>query len=692
MTNPEWDELIDSIVGDVQQALGLEDHKLVANLYKLLMYETGDFFLPHRDGEKLDSMVATLVIGLPALHEGGELVIYHEGQQHEILFSGAASGYKLSYAAFYADCKHEVRPLHSGYRLCLTYNLTLVGEQGKKGLTAPSYSNVIYSLAKILSDWYVSQETRKLALTLDHRYTQAGLTLDGLKGIDRARAKVLFTAADQADCVAHLALLTFWEHGSAVEEFNDYSRSRRNWNNDEDASDVEHEMEDVFEHSLTVNHWLDGQGRKVNLGEIGFDEDEVVSVTSIDDWELSEEEFEGYTGNAGMTLERWYHRAVIVIWPRKQQFAILCEAGTDAAIGALASMVRGLTRASKAEYQMQREACLSFVNAIIESWRPSRLGWNSEVLVQRNGFPDLLCTLEAAQPMQCFISQVMFVDHDVQLGKSALIFCQSVGWKRFTEPLITLFESTTISSVARNVELVRRLSVQRDKNKERQTLCASLLQRVLKSILALDNSDTDNARGKQGWGNLEMDRSALVVALVQAMLAIEAENTLQQLIDYILRRDDQYPLSSVHLEAIFVLESRLLKINKPSLAIQHWLSVCRSRLEDCTVEVPQKPQNYRRAQNLSCRCADCLKLSEFLANPEQSELRLPLRKDRRQHLHNIIDSCHCDLTHVTEHRGSPHTLICTKTTASYERSCQRHDHNLLNLSKIRVLEGKLACQ
>jgi hypothetical protein len=38
-----------------------------------------------------------------------------------------------------------------------------------------------------------------------------------------------------------------------------------------------------------------------------------------------------------------------------------------------------------------------------------------------------------------------------------------------------------------------------------------------------------------------------------------------------------------------------------------------------------------------------------------------MAKERRRHLHGIIDSNRCDCTHVTEHRGSPHTLVCTKT-------------------------------
>jgi len=169
LTNPRWDDLVASIVEDVRQALGLEGHKLSAQLYELLVYDKGSFFLPHRDGEKLDRMVATLAIVLPGVHEGGELIVSHAGQRHEIVFTGAASGHELSYAAFYADCQHEVRPVKSGFRLCLTYNLTRTGTRGKTRIGAPSYGETAVAMGKLLRQWSPAADPQKLAVTLEHR-------------------------------------------------------------------------------------------------------------------------------------------------------------------------------------------------------------------------------------------------------------------------------------------------------------------------------------------------------------------------------------------------------------------------------------------------------------------------------------------------------------------------------------------
>jgi hypothetical protein len=45
------------------------------------------------------------------------------------------------------------------------------------------------------------------------------------------------------------------------------------------------------------------------------------------------------------------------------------------------------------------------------------------------------------------------------------------------------------------------------------------------------------------------------------------------------------------------------------------------------------------------------------------------------------------MTHVTERRGRPYTLVCTKTKASYERALQAHHVDLDQLAQARrVLE------
>ena len=96
----------------MQDGLGLEEQKLEAHLYDLLLYEPGSFFLPHRDGEKLDRMVATLVVVLPSSIRGRRTGRPPRGPGAENRFRRRADSlFRIHFAAFYADCEHEVRPL-----------------------------------------------------------------------------------------------------------------------------------------------------------------------------------------------------------------------------------------------------------------------------------------------------------------------------------------------------------------------------------------------------------------------------------------------------------------------------------------------------------------------------------------------------------------------------------------------------
>ncbi|HMG07889.1 MAG TPA: 2OG-Fe(II) oxygenase, partial [Mucilaginibacter sp.] len=128
--NNEWGKFISNVVEHIKPGLGIENHSVSANLYKLLIYEKGDFFLPHKDSEKEKGMFGTLIIGLPSKHTGGELTVSFDGRTEVIDFSGPSNQYKIPFAAFYADCEHEIKPITSGYRVCLAYNLVQVkGEE-----------------------------------------------------------------------------------------------------------------------------------------------------------------------------------------------------------------------------------------------------------------------------------------------------------------------------------------------------------------------------------------------------------------------------------------------------------------------------------------------------------------------------------------------------------------------------------
>jgi len=43
------------------------------------------------------------------------------------------------------------------------------------------------------------------------------------------------------------------------------------------------------------------------------------------------------------------------------------------------------------------------------------------------------------------------------------------------------------------------------------------------------------------------------------------------------------------------------------------------------------------------------------------------------------------MTHVTERKGSPYTLVCTKTRATYERACKQHRIDIGDIRRLLTL-------
>ena len=166
-----------------------------------------------------------------------------------------------------------------------------------------------------------------------------------------------------------------WQHGNAEGgDFGYGGRRSERWISYDDEMAPRpstHTMGEVHDYGLSIDHWSDRHGKKVAFGEMTLRTEEIVSDVPYEDWELSREDFEGYTGNAGMTLERWYHRAAIVIWPSERNSRVLCDAGTVAAISGLQVMIDQWKCARKNDQKRQHERCLEFATAIIDTWRPA---------------------------------------------------------------------------------------------------------------------------------------------------------------------------------------------------------------------------------------------------------------------------------------------------------------------------------
>jgi hypothetical protein len=100
---------------------------------------------------------------------------------------------------------------------------------------------------------------------------------------------------------------------------------------------------------------------------------------------------------------------------------------------------------------------------------------------------------------------------------------------------------------------------------------------------------------------------------------------------------------------------------------------------------PEPPRDW--AQHVTLRGSSPLirELEAFARDPEARVHRFRVRKELRQEIHRAIDQAGLDMTHVTERQGSPQTLVCTKTRATYERACKQYQSDLADMRRLLAL-------
>jgi hypothetical protein len=683
ITNPDWTQFLAETTRTIERELGLEGQKLECHLYNLLFYEPGNFFLPHRDGEKLDRMVATLVVVLPSVFQGGELVVRHEGQEKVVDFgTPQRNPFHVQFAAFYADCEHEVRPLREGYRLCLIYNLTLT--KSKKTITAPRTTESIDEVAKILRSWSETDPS-KLAIPLEHQYTQDGLVWDTLKGVDRVKARVISEAAGQAGCNAFLALLTFEESGSA-EQVGGFGRSRRRYYDDDDeededdADDGEYDMIEVFDSSLTAEHWSDADGNRPRLGKMEVEPEQIVPPEALTEGK-PEQDVEGYTGNEGLTLTRWYRHAAIFLWPESHHFNVLCDCGLQGASTALKALVAQWEKAGQTDADGLKARCTEFAAIIINRWSKSPGDRAPEAGVALSAS---LAKLDDPALIRTFLTQVVARDPSVEPDKTLAKTFEQHGWKSFQNELMPIFENTTVDSLERNVQFLEHLSEAKPRQKaDWLALCHLFAQKVVSALERIDREGTSS-----DW-QLRDARAKLLAGLARSFISIEQFGLLSQVMVHALDTPFTYPLIT-HIEALTSLKPWLkTHVKKRCDVMLQWFRVCCERLELLTEKEPTAPTDFARDADVSCKCADCAELKQFLKNPLEKVHRFRMSQDRRSHLEQIVRTDKCDVVHTTERIGSPHTLVCTKTTASFEARLKKYHENLKHLATLRSIEADL---
>jgi len=670
-----WARTLESIVARAAAGLGVAG-PVVADLYKLLVYDAGSFFVSHRDTEKVPGMFATLVIVLPSIYTGGELIVRHRGREVR-LDLGCPEPSEAAFAAFYADCVHEILPITSGCRLTLIYNL----RRQDDGLPPepPDYSVERSRVAELLRRWSANKESpeddtpEKLIYPLEHAYTPAELSFAALKGADAAVAAVLVAAAEHAGCDLHLALVSIEESGTA--EHTGYYGSRRGrWSDEEDD---EFEVDEVFDRSLVLSDWRKPDGDQPELANVPFSEAELCPPEAFEGLDPDELLFHEATGNEGASFERTYRRAGLVLWPRARRLVVFNQVGLPLTLPYLRELARGWAESGENPESPSWLQAHELSGHMLRTW--PREDWRYRQSESPGETAEMLAILSRLRDTVRIDALLADFSATGIYGKGdneALI--QAVGLlppPRAAELIERIVAGNAAVHLSACGDLLARAAVARGTGS-----MTDLMPAATALVEALPGDPARKAE-PDPWRWASPVEPGFVVDLLTALGQIDT-GLADRAADHVLAWPATYGLDAVLVPAVLQLAETAPSRDSP--AVRRLRAACLEHLRARISKPLEPPCDWTRASNIACRCAHCSELSRFLADSDRKAWTLKAAEAQRRHVEDSVRRSVADLDLATDTRGRPYSLVFTKNQASYERLAQQRRKDVDDQARLDV--------
>ncbi len=668
----EWNAAVGEAARRSAQALGLPDDCIQAKLYKLLIYQKGGFFLPHRDSEKRKNMVASMVVMLPCKFGGGELIVSHAESSQRFSFETAAAGQQCEYVSFYADCLHEVRRVERGVRVCLSYNLFLK----PKRRSAKKKSHAALSTA--ISSWIRTRPADPIVFALDHQYTANGLKLKLLKGSDRELGEQVVAAAKGTDCYDHLGqvsrhLMQFADDGS-------FGSGRPfSWDNVK-LSDLE--IGESYEDEVIIEGWRNMSGTKAHLEPMTLDGSMLVSRTPLDEWKPTSFNYEGYTGNAGNTLDRWYHKSAIVVWARTHHYEVLVRMGLRGSIEAFLKMLdESLNSRTEAAADRSRGDCHDFAMAIIDAWSQRLRGYHENSKEEHpwlEKFATALPKLKKREIIERFLQQMAVTDWCLKLDRVIVDGCKHLGsdemfgiMQRYlmTEPQPNQYGVRLASGLPlRDAAWLLKVASARS----HAGLDVKQLPELHQAMVARLTADLPQAANERY--PRQPDRFLpILAALMKAAIAMQDDTAFQHCLT--VRRNADAFFDQRRFDVDVCMELIVLSDKRSPnrlMSLQGWLDETRRFLEAATATEPVLPPDFVRPAAVSCDCRPCTELQDFLVDAESETGEIRALKADLEHVQRQIQRDQLDAVTKLDRSTRPFTLRLQKTLGSHDRAVKQY--------------------
>ena len=664
-----WSQSLGAIMEQVADGLGCPSERLEARPYKLLLYETGGFFTPHRDTEKQVGMIGTLVVSLPIEGAGGELVIRHNDRE-SIVDMCVNDPSMLSYAAFYADCKHETLPVREGHRVALVFNLILSGEGVSKLERAPDFAEQAEAISTSLQAWSrQAQSAAKLVWLLDHDYSMAGLSFATLKGTDAVVARTLVAAAEEAECSLHAAILTISEYGSP-----DYSQYA--WNSNDDDL----EMGEVHDWECGLEGWVALDDSKPDFGRIPLLDGEMLPVEALVDAYPDEKMVEEASGNAGVSVEHVYRLAALVVWPQDKAVQTLARGTIVGAIEYVESrLAQGL--GSPDQVDTSRVLGEQLVNA-----------WNERVTNGRRYFSSqgeplrriiaVLVKIPDPDLLKRFLETAVIRGYSGCENRELVAAAGLIGADATGEFLPEFVESSVPEHPNEVLKLLWEL---------KETYCNSdsgdwrkLLSEAMGATLAaLPNAFNPRPNKEQPWNSPKPQSlgDEAVCNLFSLAHEFGPQSDAERAVGLIASDPGAGTSDRIIPQALAKIHEQSPQLAASPAYEALWQHATEFLLERSS-SFPTKARDWSIDAQLECNCEGCVLLQAFCDDPIIQKANIAVPQATRQHLRNQIRRLGLDIDYETERKGRPYRLVCSKNRASYQRRLAQYADDIQQMKAL----------
>ena len=620
LTNPQWQEAIQSAVDQIGQALGLADCQIGFEPYKLLIYEAGSFFAAHRDTEKIPNMFATLVVNLPAAHQGGELIISHAGQSKSYAFADS-NLFAASFVAFYADCYHEVKPVTAGYRLSLIYNLAITNRAQQPDLA--EQLDVIVAIEQAIQAWKEAPDAAPLlTVLLDHSYSEQNLSMANLKLSDFAKASVLLNAAVNSGCQAYLCLVTY--HQASYGEVASYGYGRRGRyayadDDDDDDDEVdEHNFEeyDVDEEKVYAHAFITAHGEKVAVQELALNEADLVTKIPLRDGPGREVAISEATGNEGATKDLWYHRGAVILWPKERELELV--ASMDAAYGI--HVLKRTLQGQQALAEAVRQPLMRLAHHLLDAQTVYSSEDISAELIKL-GDIDLLkkFLFRRANSWSFNVDPVTLIQ-----------VAETFGWQHFADDIQSRLTAQNGMAWLDSLLQTGKSITEEGRDVIRQWVASRWAQSVTAAMQAVRTpAAPTNAREQrsyqhelQRFNEQQRGRQAEISYLIRLTAGLNLHAIAQQAVARLADHPDQQFLTATYGPAVVEARRDLQqRAHNPAIS-QHFADAVQQRIQAEFPAPPVPPLDWSRAGQLACDCEFCAQVNAFLPKPNVSTMSI----------------------------------------------------------------------